>query len=379
MKKLFYLSVIGFVLFEVANVFFIMPLPGSQEMNSLGLGYFLYKSRWVFRVLLVAMAIVGLKTAFDASRIRTCIALLIAGVMAYGMNFELAANAMFHDIENKKMVALAQNQVDPGRIVLGVEFGGEARAYPIQLLSYHHQLMDSIGGKPILVTYCNVCRSGRVYEPLVEGAPTAFRLVGMDHYNAMFEDKRTKTWWRQVTGEAVIGPLKGQVLPEMPYTQTTLAKWSELYPHTLVMQPDPVFKEAYEGLANYEAGLEERRLTRRDKASWQDKSWVVGVEHGTASKAFDWNQLHVKRILHEEIAGQPIALFLSQDSRSFTVVERNDMAQQFDLVNDTLQSGALRFNFLGKSLQPGVPDLKRLMAYQEYWHSWRTFHPMTTK
>ncbi len=378
MKKLFYLSVFGFILFEVANVFFIMPLPGSQEMNSLGLGYFLYKSRWVFRVLLGAMAIVGLKSALAASRIRTIVALLIAGVMAYGMNFELAANAMFHDIKSKNMVALAQNQVDPSRIVLGVENGGEARAYPIQLLSYHHQLMDSIGGKPVIVTYCNVCRSGRVYEPLVEGTPTAFRLVGMDHYNAMFEDKRTKTWWRQVSGEAVIGPLKGQVLPELPYSQTTLAKWSELYPQ-LVMQPDPAFKEEYDGLANYETGLEERRLTHRDMDSWKDKSWIIGVEHGNASKAFDWNQLHAKRILHEEIAGQPIVLFLSQDSRSFMVLERADKAQHFALVNDTLQTGTLRFNFLGKSLQPGVSDLKQARAYQEYWHSWRTFHPLTEK
>jgi hypothetical protein len=38
----------------------------------------------------------------------------------------------------------------------------------------------------------------------------------MDHFNAMFEDSQTKSWWRQVNGEAIAGPLKGKTLPEIP-------------------------------------------------------------------------------------------------------------------------------------------------------------------
>ena len=52
----------------------------------------------------------------------------------------------------------------------------------------------------------------------------------MDHFNAMLEDNTTKSWWRQVTGEAVAGKLKGQQLPEVYSTQTTLKHWLELHP-----------------------------------------------------------------------------------------------------------------------------------------------------
>ena len=61
------------------------------------------------------------------------------------------------------------NQVDTNRLIIGVVNGNQAKAYPIRFIGYHHQVMDTIDGKPILVTYCTVCRSGRVFEPGIEG------------------------------------------------------------------------------------------------------------------------------------------------------------------------------------------------------------------
>ncbi|MGB8191869.1 MAG: hypothetical protein WCF67_08125, partial [Chitinophagaceae bacterium] len=60
MKKIFWTGLIGLLLFEVANVYFIMPMPGSQEMNSIDTAYFLYQWRWVFRGLFIGMIAIGL-------------------------------------------------------------------------------------------------------------------------------------------------------------------------------------------------------------------------------------------------------------------------------------------------------------------------------
>ena len=38
-------------------------------------------------------------------------------------------------------------------LVLGLEWQGEARAYPIRMLRYHHIVNDTVGGQPLLVTY----------------------------------------------------------------------------------------------------------------------------------------------------------------------------------------------------------------------------------
>lgn len=111
------------------------------------------------------------------------------------------------------MAPVKLNDSNARDLVITVERKGDARAYPIELIGYHHQVLDTIDGEPVMVTYCTVCRTGRAFSPLVNGEPETFRLVGMDHYNAMFKDgTRTKSWWRQATGECIAGPLKGQLL-----------------------------------------------------------------------------------------------------------------------------------------------------------------------
>ncbi len=380
MKKMFYGSLLCFALFEVLNVYFIMPMPGiSQEINSLDFAYFLYTWRWIFRAVFLALIVLGFRHAFRSSAWIPVISLLAVLALGYVINFNMAADSMFRQPGVLKMNAVDQNSVGNEKLVIGISLNGEARAYPIQFIGYHHQVRDSIAGKPVMVTYCTVCRTGRVFEPLVEGKPETFRLVGMDHYNAMFEDGSTGSWWRQVTGEAVAGKLKGKRLPEFPSMQTTLAKWIALHPNSLVMQADPAFRASYDSMGTYEKGKPTGRLTRRDTASWQEKSWVIGVETGFASKAFDWNRLQKEKLIHDEVGGKPVLVALAEDNASFVVLERIKKEQVFRIQNDTLISDFGRYSFSGRAIDSGWQDLNRLNGYQEYWHSWQSFHPATKR
>lgn len=119
---------------------------------------------------------------------------------------------MFYQPSHKYFAAGSANTVATDRLVLGVAINGEAKAYPIQFIGYHHQVADTVGNTPVIVTYCTVCRTGRVFSPELNGKKEIFRLVGMDHFNAMFEDATTKSWWQQATGMAIAGPLKGKRL-----------------------------------------------------------------------------------------------------------------------------------------------------------------------
>jgi hypothetical protein len=290
----------------------------------------------------------------------------------------MSADRMFLEPGQVILKSAAENSVSRERQIIGVVKSGEARAYPIQFVAYHHKLQDTIAGKPVLVTYCTVCHSGRVFEPLVEGKPATFRLVGMDRFNAMIEDSATGSWWRQANGEAVAGRLKGQQLPEVESTQTTLAQWLELYPESLIMQPDAEFAAEYESYAQYENGTG-GELTGTNPASWEDKSWVVGIVVGNSAKAFDWNRLKAERIINDEIAGAPVIVVLAQDDKSFFAFERPSKEAFFTLDDNRLISGEAAYNLAGKPLNRDGAPLKRINAYQEFWHSWRTFHPNTQK
>lgn len=371
MKKLFYTGCLGLLLFEIANVYFIMPMPGSQQMNSLGLAYFLYKWRWIFRGLFAILLIVGLAKSHWKRKWAIALPLLILAVVTYMVNYKMAADAMFTQPKSIFLSTSADNKVDSNRLVIGVVDNGIAKAYPIQYLGFHHFVYDTINGKTILVTYCTVCRTGRVFDPTVNGRVEKFRLVGMDHFNAMIEDETTKSWWQQATGEAVAGKLKGAKLQEIHSTQASLARWLQLYPNSTIMQADIASIKSYDSSFKYESGESKSRLTGTDSASWKNKSWVIGVKAGGDSKAFDWNELKQKRVLQSKIGNTNAFIVLAGDDKSFFAYE-NNFGSVPKLINDTILLNNKKYKLNGIGIDTAFA-LKPLKAYQEFWHSWQYF------
>ena len=201
-------------------------------------------------------------------------------------------------------------------------------------------------------------------------------LVGMDHFNAMLEDATTKSWWRQVTGEAITGKLKGQQLPEVFSTQTSLAEWLQLNPNSLIMQADANFIKSYDTTLKFESGASKSKLTGTDSLSWKDKSWVIGVKAGKERKAYDWNQLKKEKLIQDKIGATPVLIVLSKDDKSFFAFERPDDNSIFSLNGDTLLFDNHQYRIDGKGIDTSF-SLKPLPASQEFWHSWRTFNPGT--
>jgi len=377
MKTLFYFGILGLILFEIANVYFIMPMPGSQQMHSIDLAYVLYSWRWAFRIGFGLLALAGIFAAWRAKGWRKWlvpVVLLLAGGVAYATNYEMAADTMFYQPLTLKLTPAAQSNVDVRRLVVGVEINGQAKAYPIQFIGFHHQVRDTVGGRPVLVSYCTVCRTGRVFSPFVDGEPETFRLVGMNHFNAMFEDKTTGSWWRQANGEALVGPRRGALLPELESQQMPLRAWLRLHPASLVMQADSAFSDQYSNDFKYENGSSRKELTGTDSLSWRDKSWVVGLTVGRESRAYDWNRLRRERIVNDTLGGKPIVLALAADRSSFFAFERPDPAIRFGLRRDSLLAPGHAYALSGWGV---AGSLKKVPASQEFWHSWRTFHPGT--
>lgn len=378
MRKFFYIGAVCLIIFELMNVYFIMPMPGSQRSDSIDVAYFLYHSRINLRALFGFSMLLGLLPAWRSHKWITLLLLVLSGLAYWAANYYMAADHMFYQPKEKAMAPAAQNRIGQEKLVLGVVNGGEARAYPIQLIGYHHQVLDTVAGKPLMITYCTVCRTGRVYEPLVDGKPETFRLVGMDHFNAMFEDSRTGSWWRQATGEAIAGELKGKSIPEYPSRQMTLGQWLALYPNSRVFQPDTFFVDKYKGLSRYDSGKGKSDLTRTDTTSWSDKSWVVGIDINGKSKAFDWNRLKRERVIQDKVGGVPVMVVIGKDDMSFFAFKVPDVPSKFTISNDSLHAGPLTWDLKGTA--PGTaPALEPVNAYQEFWHSWRTFHPGTER
>jgi hypothetical protein len=390
MKRTLLLVLVLFLLFaaEILKVYFIMPFPGSQRSETINIAYFLHRYIWWLRIAgwiaLLALIIYAYPHARTWKKVLLSIFLILYALVFYAFNFKFLAEKMFLQPEQKIMASVMENKVADAKLVVGISINGQARAYPIEIIAYHHQVIDTIGGEVVMVTYCSVCRTGRVFSPVLNGKQQQFRLVGMDHFNAMFEDAETKSWWRQSTGEAITGPMKGQRLKELPSTQMRLSAWIRQYPNTLILQPDPAFIKRYADLEGFDEGTIKSGLEKRDTGSWQFKSWVVGVSVNGAAKAYDWNGLLKQRIIQDEVAGKPILLVMENDNASFHVWSRELSGQplqfSFDDITQLLKdNNGSTWNMDGLCLDGNLKGsrLSVVPAYQEFWHSWQSFHPGT--
>ena len=376
---------------EICRVYFIMPFPGSQQKDTIGLAYFLDRNIWWIRLLLLLAiaypALLVMRRSRVWKKVLLILGLLFYALVFYAFNFRFLADKMFRQ-PNYKVLALAdRNKIPLDKLVIGITLNGESKAYPVQLIGYHHQVRDTIGHTPIMVTYCTVCRTGRIYSPVVNGHLENFRLVGMDHFNAMFEDATTKSWWQQATGKAIAGPLKGSALQELPSQQTTLSSWLRRHPASSILQPDTAFKRQYKDLDAYDNGTIAGGLEHRDPASWKNKSWVIGIDQNNHAKAYDWNQLARQKLIEDSLPGLPLLITLEKDSSSFHAWNRNAGGQtlQFektatpDILTD--KNTHSTWNSDGLCIEGPLKgqQLEDVPAFQEFWHSWRTFHPATTK
>jgi len=203
----------------------------------------------------------------------------------------------------------------------------------------------------------------------------------MDHFNAVFEDETTKTWWQQATGEAIAGPLKGSVLREIPSRQLTIDSWLRQFPNSLVMAPDSLYDERYFKLEDYDRGTMQSPLVKRDYRSWQPKSWIVGVKNEFSSVAYDWNELIKKRVIQDSLQALPILLAIESDTTSFHVYDRRINGSVLQFKANTTTDGFTDLNTNSTWNIDGLcidgplkgQRLTPVQAYNEFWHSWETF------
>jgi len=302
---------------------------------------------------------------------------LVWGFVYWLFNRYWVGRFKFLPITQKRFEAAASNMVGMDEQVLGIDLGGEQKAFPVNMLYYHHQIADEIGGHPIWPTYCGLCNSGRIYDRLVDGKALEFTLVGAVNYNATFRDHTTGSWWRQEVGDAIKGPLKGRMLEDMPCEQMTLGNWLAKHPASLVLQYDPVFQKQYDirtALLNYEVSL----------PGWHMQAsppLVVGVEVGAVARAYDWNQLVKHRLVHDEVDGTSLLAVADEAGSSAFVYDRtvDGRALSFIIDGDGLKDDATgsSWDMFGRCKTGKLKgkSLTQLQSYKQYVRAWVTFHP----
>jgi len=123
--------------------------------------------------------------------------------------------------------------------VIRLEIGGEVRAYPLRILTWHEIANDTVAGRPVIVTYCPLCNSAVVFDRTVDGQRLEFGVSGLLRNSDMvMYDRATESWWQQFTGEAMVGALTGKSLRMIPSRVMGFAAFRDSHPDALVLVPN---------------------------------------------------------------------------------------------------------------------------------------------
>lgn len=125
-------------------------------------------------------------------------------------------------------------------MVLGyVSKSGTAVAYPVTMLNLHEIVNDVIDGVPVLISYCPLCVSGVVYDRELDGEVLLFgNTSSLYESDLVMYDHETGSYWFQVLGEAIVGPLSGKRLTMLPSVTAPWGQWKELHPETSILSRD---------------------------------------------------------------------------------------------------------------------------------------------
>lgn len=123
--------------------------------------------------------------------------------------------------------------------VIGLEIGGDARAYPLSILIHHEIANDVVGGVPVAVTYCPLCNAAIVYRRTIDGEPVEFGVTGLLRKSDMIMyDRLTESWWQQFTGRAIVGTLAGRKLHRFPARLESFGEFKARHGDGLVLVPN---------------------------------------------------------------------------------------------------------------------------------------------
>jgi hypothetical protein len=116
---------------------------------------------------------------------------------------------------------------------------GNARAYPLRILTWHEIVNDTVAGVPVAVTYCPLCNASLVFDRRVSGRVLDFGTTGLlRNSDLVMWDRQTESWWQQFTGEAIVGSYTGAELKMLPSRVMSYGEFVERWPNNPVLVPN---------------------------------------------------------------------------------------------------------------------------------------------
>ena len=149
-------------------------------------------------------------------------------------------------IDNPQFQPASEVDINTREPVISVSYAGEAKAYPLSILTWHEIVNDEIGGKPIAVTYCPLCNTTITFDMTYQGEVLDFGTTGsLRHSDLVMYDRQTESFWQQYNGDAIAGAYAGAQLSLIPSRLESFGEYKDRYPNGQVLSVPTNFIRRY--------------------------------------------------------------------------------------------------------------------------------------
>ena len=224
-----------------------------------------------------------------------------------------------------------------------------------------------------------------MWSSVVNGQRLTFRLVGINNQNFIMADEQTGTWWQQVTGEALLGLLRGARLEMVPFDEVSLEIWGAENPGTWVLLPDAEYAEQY-AEDDWEEEIAELPVPiGSDDGPLERRALVVGVTIGNRAKAYPVETLRQQSPISDQLGDTPLLLMIAPDGNSIRGFDRRVDGVALDLYAKPEAEGLVlvdtqtgsEWGFDGRAITGphAGRELARVPAIKDFWFDWQEHNP----
>ena len=297
----------------------------------------------------------------------------------------------------------ANEWLQPVEPVIFVQVGEDSRAYPLQILTWHEVVNDTVGDLPLLVTFCPLCNTAIAFERTVNGQVLDFGTTGRLRYsNLIMYDRQTETWWQQANGEAIAGELLGTRLEFYPAAIVSWEEFRATYPHGMVLSRDTGFSRSYgeNPYAGYDDINNSPFLYRGPETPGvlPPVARVLTIDLEAEAVAYPYEVLEQVRVVNDTVAGKDIVVIWEPGTASaldtpsiaggrdigtanayLRQVDGRDLTFRFDEGRILDEQTSSEWNVLGQAVAGELAgkQLELVVAINHFWFSWAAFKPET--
>ena len=224
----------------------------------------------------------------------------------------------------------------------------------------------------------------------VDGRALSFKLAGINNQNFIMADAETGSWWQQVSGEALHGPLKGRRLADVYHEELSFGVWRSEHPEGRVLRPDATNDEWKQFSEDWEAKTARAPVVTQQDArdALAPRDVVVGVTADGAAKAYPLAAVERQGLIVDQLGGTRLLVALGDDRKSVRVFESTldgrplefyarPGASPFEMIDAETNT---TWDFTGRATSGPLAgrELKKLPALKDYWFDWKLYHPQTS-